>query len=91
MGDISAGLAYSVVRNALYKVMKLKSPDELGQRVVVQGGTFINDAVLRSFEMELGREVTRPKEAGLMGPAIRIVYAVTLTAVFVKYFLNKSD
>ena len=67
VGDISAGLAYSVVRNALYKVMKLKSPDDLGQRVVVQGGTFLNDAVLRSFEMELGREVTRPKEAGLMG------------------------
>ncbi|MDD4080380.1 MAG: acyl-CoA dehydratase activase-related protein [Eubacteriales bacterium] len=67
VGDISAGLAYSVVRNALYKVMKIKSPEELGAHVVVQGGTFLNDAVLRTFELELGREVTRPREAGLMG------------------------
>ena len=67
VGDISAGLAYSVVRNALYKVMTIKSPAELGEHVVVQGGTFLNDAVLRAFELELGREVCRASEAGLMG------------------------
>ncbi|MGI6688096.1 MAG: hypothetical protein ACOX6Y_07070 [Christensenellales bacterium] len=56
-----------MVKNALYKVMTIKSPEELGQHVVVQGGTFLNDAVLRCFELELGREVTRAAEAGLMG------------------------
>lgn len=67
VGDISAGLSYSVVRNALYKVIKIKSPESLGQRIVVQGGTFLNDAVLRCFEQVTGREVIRPKIAGLMG------------------------
>lgn len=67
VGDISAGLSYSVVRNALYKVIKIKSPETLGQRVVVQGGTFLNAAVLRCFEQVTGREVIRPKIAGLMG------------------------
>ena len=65
--DISAGLSYSVVRNALYKVIKLKEPSDLGERVVVQGGTFLNDAILRSFEQEIGRNVTRPAISGLMG------------------------
>lgn len=65
--DISAGLSLSVVKNALYKVIRASSPDELGKRVVVQGGTFLNDAVLRAFEQEMGVEVVRPNIAGLMG------------------------
>ena len=65
--DISAGLSYSVVRNALYKVIKLKDPSDLGERVVVQGGTFLNDSVLRAFELLTGRNVVRPQIAGLMG------------------------
>lgn len=65
--DIAAGLCYSVVRNALYKVIKLRDSGELGDTVVVQGGTFLNDAVLRAFELLTEREVTRPNIAGLMG------------------------
>lgn len=65
--NISAGLALSVVKNALYKVIRASSPSELGQNVVVQGGTFYNDAVLRAFEMEMGMQVIRPSIAGLMG------------------------
>ena len=65
--DISAGLAVSVVKNALYKVIRAKSADDIGRHVVVQGGTFLNDSVLRSFELELGRKVTRPTISGLMG------------------------
>ncbi len=67
VGEISAGLSYSVVRNALYKVIKLKNPDEMGEHVVVQGGTFLNDAILRCFELVSGRKVIRPSIAGLMG------------------------
>ena len=67
VGDISAGLSYSVVRNALYKVIKIKDPELMGDKVVVQGGTFLNDAVLRCFEQVCGREVIRPNIAGLMG------------------------
>ncbi|MBQ8814377.1 MAG: 2-hydroxyacyl-CoA dehydratase [Lachnospiraceae bacterium] len=65
--DISGGLSMSVVKNAIYKVIRAASPDELGREIVVQGGTFYNDAVLRSFELELGRNVIRPSIAGLMG------------------------
>ncbi len=65
--DISAGLSVSVVKNAIYKVIRAGSADELGKNIVVQGGTFYNDAVLRSFEAELSRNVTRPAIAGLMG------------------------
>lgn len=65
--DISAGLSVSVVKNAIYKVIRAGNADELGEHIVVQGGTFYNDAVLRSFEMELSRNVTRPAIAGLMG------------------------
>ncbi len=65
--NISAGLAISVVKNALYKVIRASSPQELGKNVVVQGGTFYNDAVLRAFEIEMGMEVIRPSIAGLMG------------------------
>ena len=67
MENIAAGLCYSVVRNALYKVIKLRDAGELGDTVVVQGGTFLNDAVLRAFELLTGRKVTRPNIAGLMG------------------------
>ncbi len=65
--DISAGLSVSVVKNALYKVIRASSPDDLGEHVVVQGGTLLNDAVLRALERELGRDVVRPAVAGLMG------------------------
>ena len=65
--DISAGLSISIVKNAIYKVIRAASADDLGKEVVVQGGTFHNDAVLRSFELELGREVTRPTISGIMG------------------------
>lgn len=65
--DISAGLSVSVVKNALYKVIRASSPEELGSHVVVQGGTFMSNAVLRAFEAELGRDVVRPAIAGLMG------------------------
>lgn len=65
--DISAGLAYSVVKNTLYKVIKLRNPEDLGKNIVVQGGTFYNEAVLRSFEILSGRNVTRPNISGLMG------------------------
>ncbi|MBR2215680.1 MAG: 2-hydroxyacyl-CoA dehydratase [Selenomonadaceae bacterium] len=67
VADISAGIAVSVVKNALFKVMQLKDVAELGEHIVVQGGTFYNDAVLRAMEKILGREVIRPDIAGLMG------------------------
>lgn len=67
VGDISAGLSYSVVKNALFKVIKMKSSDELGEKVVLQGGTFYNDAVLRSFELLSEKEVVRSDIAGIMG------------------------
>ena len=65
--DISAGLSTSIVKNAIYKVIRAASADDLGQHIVVQGGTFLNDAVLRAFEQELGRNVTRPVISGIMG------------------------
>ncbi|GHV29995.1 2-hydroxyglutaryl-CoA dehydratase [Synergistales bacterium] len=67
VNDISAGLAYSVARNALYKVLKMRDTDELGSRIVAQGGTFKNNALLRAFELMSGREVVRPDIAELMG------------------------
>ncbi|MDR1861680.1 MAG: acyl-CoA dehydratase activase-related protein [Candidatus Ancillula sp.] len=67
ISDIAAGLSYSVVRNALYKVIKLRDVKELGEKVVVQGGTFLNDAVLRAFEKLTDLEVVRPNISGLMG------------------------
>ena len=67
LGDISAGLSYSVIKNALFKVIKVKDPRDLGEKIVLQGGTFYNDAVLRSFEILTGREVIRPDIAGIMG------------------------
>lgn len=67
VSDISAGLAYSVIKNALYKVIKITDPKDLGHKVVVQGGTFYNDAVLRSFEKISGCNAVRPDIAGIMG------------------------
>ena len=67
VSDISAGLAYSVIKNALYKVIKLASPEDLGRHIVVQGGTFHNQAVLRAFEKIAGVEATCPDISGLMG------------------------
>lgn len=67
VGDISAGLSYSVIKNALLKVIKIREPKEMGEKIIVQGGTFLNDAVLRSFEMISEREAVRPNIAGLMG------------------------
>lgn len=67
VADISAGLSYSVIKNALYKVIKIVDPGELGEKIVVQGGTFYNDAILRAFEYITGREVIRPDIAGIMG------------------------
>ncbi|MBN2287308.1 MAG: 2-hydroxyacyl-CoA dehydratase [Tissierellales bacterium] len=67
LGDISAGISYSVIKNALFKVIRLKSTDNLGEKIVAQGGTFNNDAVLRAFELITEREVVRPDIAGIMG------------------------
>jgi predicted CoA-substrate-specific enzyme activase len=67
VADISSGLAYSVIKNALYKVIKITNPKDLGEKMVVQGGTFYNDAVLRSFEKISGCEAVRPDIAGIMG------------------------
>lgn len=73
--DISAGLSMSVVKNALYKVIRVHSAEELGKKIVVQGGTFLNDAVLRAFERELDVEVIRPDIAGMMGAYGAALYA----------------
>lgn len=67
VGDIAAGLSYSVIRNALYKVIKIKDVSELGEHVMAQGGAFHNDALLRALELCLGRPVMRPDISGLMG------------------------
>ena len=75
VGDISAGLSYSVVKNAIQKVMKIRDYKTLGDNIVVQGGTFYNDAVLRAFELIVGKNVIRPNIAGLMG-----AYGVALLA-----------
>ncbi len=94
--DISAGLSISVVKNAIYKVIRATSPEDLGQRIVVQGGTFLNDAVLRAFEQELGVDVIRPSIAGLMGAygaalhSMRFQESNTLTAAELADFKHKS-
>ena len=75
VGDISAGLSYSVIKNAIQKVMKVRDTATLGDHIVVQGGTFYNDAVLRAFELIVGKNVIRPDIAGLMG-----AYGVALLA-----------
>ena len=73
--NISAGLSISVVKNALYKVIRVHSADDLGKKIVVQGGTFLNNAVLRAFEKEIGVNVIRPDIAGMMGAYGAALYA----------------
>ena len=84
VGDISAGLSYSVIKNAIQKVMKIRDTKSLGDSIVVQGGTFYNDAVLRSFELLVGKNVIRPDISGLMG-----AYGVALLAK--EQFISHSD
>ena len=67
LGDIAAGLSYSVIKNALQKVIKIRDPEQMGEKIVVQGGTFYSDAILRSFELVSGRKAVRPDDPGLMG------------------------
>lgn len=74
--NISAGLSISVVKNALYKVIRAASAKQLGEHIVVQGGTFLNNAVLRAFEQEIGHEVVRPEMAGIMGAYGSAIYAM---------------
>lgn len=73
--DISAGLSVSVVKNALYKVIRVNSKEDLGEHIVVQGGTFLNDSILRAFELEVATEVVRPPNSGLMGALGAALYA----------------
>lgn len=73
--NISAGLSISVVKNALYKVIRAASAKQLGEHIVVQGGTFLNNAVLRAFEQEIGHDVVRPEMAGIMGAYGAALYA----------------
>lgn len=89
--DIAAGLCISVVKNALYKVIRTASVEALGKHIVVQGGTFLNDAVLRAFEQEIGRTVIRPKIAGLMGAYGAALYARDSICVDDSKTLNKSQ
>ncbi len=77
--DISAGLSISVVKNAIYKVIRASSAEGLGKNIVVQGGTFLNDAVLRAFELEIKSEVVRPNISGLMGAFGAALYAKSKT------------
>ncbi len=90
--DISSGLCLSVVKNALYKVIRVSSPRELGQKIVVQGGTFLNDAVLRAFEQEMGVDVIRPDISGLMGAYGAALYAQSkVTKNYKSTVLNLSQ
>ncbi len=79
VGDISAGLSISVVKNAIYKVIREASAQALGKNIIVQGGTFLNNAVLRAFEREIGRDVIRPVISGLMGAYGSALYAKSLS------------
>ena len=78
VADISAGLSYSVVKNALFKVIKIRDPEAMGKKIIVQGGTFLNNSVLRAFELTCGREAVRPDKAGLMGAYGSALIAMTL-------------
>ncbi len=95
--DISAGLAISVVKNALYKVIRASSAEELGENVVVQGGTFYNDAVLCAFEKELGKNVIRPNISGLMGAygaalySMRAMFSSIITKEALSSFTHKTS
>ncbi len=89
--DISAGLSMSIIKNAIYKVIRANSPDELGKNIVVQGGTFLNDAVLRSFEKEIGRNVIRPSISGLMGAFGCALYAKEKSASEKSSLISEDD
>lgn len=91
IGDISAGLSYSVIKNALYKVIKLRNADEITGDVVVQGGTFYNEAVLRAMEKVLGKDVVRPDIAGLMGAYGAALIAKSHGHEKVHELLNKEE
>lgn len=91
VSNISAGLSISVVKNALYKVIRCDNPDSLGKNIVVQGGTFLNDAVLRAFEKETGRNVIRPSISGLMGAYGAALYAIKKSKASDKSGLITSD
>lgn len=89
LGDISAGISYSVIKNALFKVIRLRSLDAIGEKVVVQGGTFYNDSVLRAFELITRKEVIRPDIAGIMGAfgaalIAKNKYDATIESTFVR-------
>lgn len=89
LSDISAGISYSVIKNALFKVIRLRSLDTIGDRIVVQGGTFYNNSVLRAFELITGKEVVRPDIAGIMGAfgaalIARNKYDSSILSAFVK-------
>ncbi len=89
--SISAGLAMSVVKNALYKVIRASSPEALGKKIVVQGGTFYNDAVLRSFEIEMGAQVIRPDISGVMGAFGAALYGKEKAKKQQSDIINKSE
>lgn len=91
IADISAGLSYSVIKNALYKVIKLRNSDEAGDHIVVQGGTFLNDSVLRSMEKIVGKNVTRPDIAGLMGAYGAAIIAIENYVSGTESSIIKSD
>ena len=91
VNDISAGLCRSVVKNALYKVIRVHSFDELGDKIICQGGTFLNNSVLRCFEQEIGKEVIRPSIAGLMGAFGAALYAYENEKEEGSTLLNKLD
>lgn len=91
IGDISAGLSYSVIKNALYKVIKLRSTEDIVGDVVVQGGTFYNEAVLRAMELVLGRHVVRPDIAGLMGAYGAALIAKERMGTVSHELLSKED
>ena len=96
VGDIAAGLAISVIKNALFKVIKIRDPHEVGEKVIVQGGTFLNDAVLRAFEQLSGVNAVRPDIAGNMGAygaalLARDRYAATLRDAEAAYEAQQAE
>jgi len=91
IANISAGLSISVVKNALYKVIRVSGSNKLGRHIVVQGGTFLNDAVLRAFEQEIGHGVTRPELAGVMGAYGAALYAKESSAADTRSSIISKD
>lgn len=92
VSDISAGISFSVIKNALFKVIRLKSLDSIGDKIVVQGGTFYNNAVLRAFEQITGKEVVRPDIAGIMGAFGAAIIAKEKYNISMQtYFLNEDE